>query len=582
MDTAATSELIAKARRTGVEATGLEVKAALGGLPKSLVETLSAFANGSGGTVLLGIAEGANFSPVVDFDAPAIREAAAQALAEKLTPPLRVPVEIEAFEDGRVVRIDVEPLDPADKPCFVTTKGEYYGSYIRGGEGDRRLSRYEVTQLLANRTQPVDDREIVQGATLDDLEPKAIRRLIDRVKDAQPRAFADLGDEACLMRLNAVATVDGVTRPTLAGLLTLGKWPQQFFPQLSVTVVALPHTEMGVSSTENERFLDNVTCEGTIPEIVEQAVRAVRRNVTRAATISEVGRADREEYPPAVIRELIVNAIMHRDYSADSRGSQVQVELYPDRLVVRNPGGFWGAVAPERLGEPNLSSSRNAVLARLLTDVTLPSSTETVCENRGSGIPTVMMALKQAGFSPAKFRVDPGMTEVAVPKHALLDEETLNWVVSLDQPNLSDHQVMALAAMRTDGSVSNGTLQGWGLHSSDATRQLADLVARGLAIRRGSNRYATYELADSLLPSQTSSPVAAPPTAAVREVDEVIFNYLLEVGEAGTGEIQDQFDLSYPVALRAINRLIAAQRVEPTAGPTSRSRRYRPVKGLTR
>ncbi|HMR20704.1 MAG TPA: putative DNA binding domain-containing protein, partial [Micropruina sp.] len=163
--------VVARLRRVGLEPSDVEVKSAAGGLPRSIPETLSAFANGSGGTLLLGLSEDDDFRPVPGFRADAVRESLAQACHEKVVPPLRIPIEVVEFEGAQLVRADIEPLDAVDKPCFVETKGEYYGSYIRGGDGDRRLSRYEVTQLLLSRTQPTFDREIVDGATLDDLDP---------------------------------------------------------------------------------------------------------------------------------------------------------------------------------------------------------------------------------------------------------------------------------------------------------------------------------------------------------------------------------------------------------------------------
>lgn len=122
--------------------------------------------------------------------------------------------------------------------------------------------------------------------------------------------------------------------------------------------------------------------------------------MTRAAHVTGVGRRDRYEYPVEVIRELIVNAVMHRDYSPLARGSQVQVELYPDRLTVRSPGGIFGAVDVAQFGSSGVTSSRNATLARLLSDLTISKSQESVCENRGSGIPTIMTSLRTAGMAP--------------------------------------------------------------------------------------------------------------------------------------------------------------------------------------
>src|SRR4051812_49160673 len=101
-----------------MEPSDVEVKAARGGLPTSVAETISAFANGTGGTLLLGIDEAAGFVPAAGLDAPPGRDALADACANKVAPPCRAPIEVEEVEGALVVRLDVSELDPVEKPCF--------------------------------------------------------------------------------------------------------------------------------------------------------------------------------------------------------------------------------------------------------------------------------------------------------------------------------------------------------------------------------------------------------------------------------------------------------------------------------
>ena len=204
-----TDTLVATMRAVGADLHLVEVKAAARGLPTDVVETLSAFANGDGGTLLLGLDEQAGFAPAAGFDAVKIRDALAGACADKMSPPLRIPIEIEEFEGALVVRADVPELDPLAKPCFVETRGAYQGSFIRGGDGDRRLTQYEVTQLLANRTQPTHDIEVVARAGVDDLDRSLADELLNRSRRRSPRAFENLDDVDALTRLGALARDDG-------------------------------------------------------------------------------------------------------------------------------------------------------------------------------------------------------------------------------------------------------------------------------------------------------------------------------------------------------------------------------------
>ncbi|MCL1907260.1 MAG: MarR family transcriptional regulator [Propionibacteriaceae bacterium] len=120
-----------------------------------------------------------------------------------------------------------------------------------------------------------------------------------------------------------------------------------------------------------------------------------------------MGREDVWEYPPRAVRELVVNALMHRDYHPLAQGSQVRVELYPDRLTITSPGGLFGAINAESLQQKSpITSTRNLVLARLLEDVVMPHSEHTVAESRGTGLFVVATELERAGLPPLDIKAD--------------------------------------------------------------------------------------------------------------------------------------------------------------------------------
>ena len=188
----------------------------------------------------------------------------------------------------------------------------------------------------------------------------------------------------------------------------MGSYPQAFFPQLMMSVVVLPGEELGEVTEDGRRFLDNHSCTGPIPSMLDEAMSVLVRNMRKTSTMeglnsSGIGRVERYEYPLEAIRELLVNALMHRDYSPGARGSQVQVELYTNRLVVRSPGGIYGAVTIRDFGQPGVSSTRNSYLASILTDLPDPGTGRLIAENRASGIPTVLRALKEAGLPAPQF-----------------------------------------------------------------------------------------------------------------------------------------------------------------------------------
>ncbi len=157
---------VAHARKIGTDIQKVEVKTAVGRLPKDTVETLSAFANGSGGTLICGLFEKDGFTPAKDFDAKRVADAVEQACNDKMEPPVRAAIAIEEFEDASLGVVTIPELAPYLKSCYVKTRTPYGGSFIRSGDGDKRLNRYEVDRIMEERRQPRHDAEIVEGATI--------------------------------------------------------------------------------------------------------------------------------------------------------------------------------------------------------------------------------------------------------------------------------------------------------------------------------------------------------------------------------------------------------------------------------
>ncbi|MFI6065283.1 ATP-binding protein [Micromonospora sp. NPDC051227] len=504
MDVEQVENLLLFLRTFGSDDVNIEAKRSETKLPESVAETLSAFSNTpDGGILLLGVDESTNFAVTGVADPGKIQADLSSAARDRLTPPLQPVVGMVEVEGKPVVFAEVPELSRDQKPCYITSKGVNRGSYIRIGDGDRRLTSEEVQQLISDRGQPRFDHEVVSDAEISDLDQHGINSLLARVRVSNSRIFVDESDEAVLKMLGVIKRApDGGMRPTLAGILSLGRYPQQFFPQLCLTFVHYP-TNKGESGETSTRFLDNVRIDGPIPQIAREALAVIQRNMSRRALVSGGGRQDVWEYPPEALREAVVNALVHRDLSPGSRGTQVQVEMYPDRLRILNPGGLFGAVDITRLGEEGVSSSRNSLLLKVLEDVTIPGENRTVCENRGSGIRTMRNELARAGMSPPQFHDKVTSFEVIMPNHTLFDEATVRWLGTIGREGLKDTQRTALALMRRNEVLDNAKYRAaTGISDSRiATTELQDLVARELVDQtgtRGGARYTLSEYAKSL------------------------------------------------------------------------------------
>jgi ATP-dependent DNA helicase RecG len=396
-------ELIAEVQHRQSELDDTEVKAAHGGTPRRLYDSLSALANHAGGGVLLcGLDEERSFEVVGVRDAQRLQEDIANLAASEMEPALRPEFTIEIIDGQTVVAVEVPEVPLMRKPCFYRPAGLQGGSYIRVGGTDRHMTDYEIFGYVSSRAQPTFDEEPVRDATLDDLDRARLEDFIAQVRRTRPTAsYLHLPFEQILKQRRIIRESEGALRPTLAGLLMFGTYPQAFEPQLVITFLQFYGMTESEPTPRGARFLDNRKFEGTIPEMAEAAINYVMASIRKSSLIEGLYRHDIPEYPEEALREAVLNTVAHRDYSQFVRGSYVQLRLFADRLEIQSPGGLYGNVTEEKLEEEQ--STRNRVLMQLMEDYRLPGNRHLV-ENRGSGISAMIEAMRRANLEPPRFQ----------------------------------------------------------------------------------------------------------------------------------------------------------------------------------
>lgn len=404
--------------RTRGEGPEYEAKESRCELSNDVWETVSAFANTEGGTILLGVSEKDGFSPVPGFQIDKVEDQFVVGMGDggqpgRLTSPPEYRLRRCMLEGLPVLLVEVDELPMSEKPCYITARGVLGGSYKRVDGKDVKLSANEVYSLQSASAVDGSDRRAVPEATADDLDREICLRAFERARTAAPRALRGAETEAeRLRRLNFTDAEGGVTK---AGLLTAGAYPQQFFPKLSVDVAV--HPGMRKSTGGPVRFLDRQVCEGTVGEMIDEAVKAVERNLRTVSTVTGTGRIDEPEVPEAVLREAIANALVHRSYDRRFDGEGVAVDVFPDRVEITNPGGLWGK-SREDLADGR-SCCRNATLMRLLSLVPLPEGAGSPAEGNGSGIPLMVHEMSERGMEPPSFRPAIDHFKVVVPRPTL-------------------------------------------------------------------------------------------------------------------------------------------------------------------
>lgn len=385
------------------ESQTIELKSAHQGCPTRLYDSLSSFSNqNEGGVILFGIDEKDDFSIKGVYDAQDLQRKVAEQ-CKQMEPPVRALFTVCDIDGKKIVSAEIPGVDVDLRPVFYKGVGRIKGSYIRVGESDEQMSEYEVYSYEAFRKRIRNELRTVDDEKFSLINNERISHYLNEVKKEKDNLAKSVSDDDILELM-------GITKggkPTLAGLMCFSIYPQAYYPQLCITAVALPGTEQGISGINDERFIDNKRITGSIPEMLDSAVDFVRRNSRNITIIDSNGRRiDKPEYPVKAVREAILNALVHRDYSSYTENIPVRIEMYRDRLEIINSGGLYGNISINELGQVR-PDTRNPALANILGVLHYT-------ENRYSGIPTIMNEFASNNFPMPVFSVKHGDFKVVM------------------------------------------------------------------------------------------------------------------------------------------------------------------------
>jgi ATP-dependent DNA helicase RecG len=229
-------QLVAEVQRLQSELNNVEVKVARGGTPQRLYESLSAFANRTGGVLLFGLNERGRFEVVGVGDPQRLQEEVNHLACGEMEPPLHPEFTVDEIDGETLVAVEINEVPAPQRPCYFRPGGLQKGAYIRVGNTNRQMTDYEIFGYVSARSQPTFDPEPVPDASLDDLDREKLDAYLADLRRGRPRATPSEGSRAqALAHLHIVQPVAGVLRPTPAGLLTFGKYPQEFEGQLVIT-----------------------------------------------------------------------------------------------------------------------------------------------------------------------------------------------------------------------------------------------------------------------------------------------------------------------------------------------------------
>lgn len=487
---------------------------------KSMLETICAFANEpglGGGWLLLGVVrDDLALFPGYEVEGVPQPDKLCAELASQCREVFNVPVRIELSTeqvDGHaVIVVYVPEAQPQDKPIFFKKQGLPQGALRRIGSTDQHCTDDDLAVFYQGRQKETFDAGMVPGTTLEDLSPDALADYRQSRAEANPDAEELRWSDEDLLRALGCITQDAQTslavwRPTVAGLMLFGK-PQALrrcFPMTRVDYIRVPGREW---VPDPERRFDTIELRDSMFRLIRRAQAAVLDDLPKGFDLKEgdLQRQDKPVIPQRVIREALVNALMHRSYRSHS---PVQIIRYANRLEIRNPG--FSLKSPEHLGEPG-SEPRNPRIAAALHETRF-------AETKGSGIRVMRETMEEAGLTPPLFESDRARDQFVARYffHHFLGADDVAWLAQFKDAQLSGDEAKALIVVREAGAIDNANFRALTkvdtLTASAALRRLRDA---GLLMQKGRGSATYYVPAERLGLGALSSnpkPLTGNPTA---------------------------------------------------------------------
>jgi ATP-dependent DNA helicase RecG len=425
---------------------------------REAVVAAGAFANTRGGTIFIGITDRGDVIGA-QIGTESLREWA-NTISQSTEPRLIPEMDAVSCEGKPVaaIRIKENPLKP------VAVRGR---CYRRVGTSNRVMQPHEIAEMHLQSIGSSWDLTPVPKATLADLDTAKVADYIKKANETGRRSIASGESPQAVLEKIGLAR-DGI--PSWAAILLFGKDPQRFVSQ------AVMHC--GLFDTDEISVLDDRMAAGTITGQVDDAMEFIRKNIRVAFVMTgEPERKQVWDYPAEALREAVINAACHRDYTISSA---TEIRIFRDSLRVWSPGGLAPGITLPELFSSHASVLRNKGIAQVLYDIGW-------IERWGSGIQKMRSASADAGLPEPVFHEDRGFSVIF--RKDVFDR---NYLV---QAGLSERQISAVLYARETGKITNSDYQRIaGVSPATARRDLKNLVDKNIFIMRGRRKGIFYEI----------------------------------------------------------------------------------------
>ncbi len=430
----------------------LEFKPSLSQI-KDIIETVSAFSNTNGGSIIIGVDDKRNVIGV-DVGKKTI-ESLANEIKQNTDPQIYPSISVEYIYGKNVVIIEVK--ESKSKPVFAFDR-----VYKRVGKSNHRVSSDEIREMALEGKKIYWDEQICEDASLEDIDEEKIRRF---VKEARRQRGLNISDGTPLKEILIKIKLLKDKKLTNAALLLFSKEPK--FLQSEIKCIRFSGNE------PVKPYIDFQTLEGSVFNLVDRAEDFVLRNIRKSIWLvpGQVQREEKYEYPPDAIREAVTNAVVHRDYNSPSK---VQVRVFDNRIEVWSPGLLPNEITIDDLKREHRSIPRNPLLFKQFFWIRY-------VEDVGGGTLDMIRQCKEWGIPEPEFKFVTGAFVVVFSLPPSLDD--------LKKLGLNERQIKGVEYVMKKGSIANKEYTELNSVSrKTATLDLDDLTKKGVFLRVGKGK----------------------------------------------------------------------------------------------
>jgi len=351
----------------------------------AISRTACAFSNGAGGRIIIGISD--KMRKVVGIDENKvfeIEEKMTNILHTTITP--QISFEIMKYSYSRKLLLIVEIFPGNMTPYFIKSKGKNKGTIIRVGSSNRNADEDTISELERRRYGISYDMVAVPNQTIEVIDKELVQQYIHNRKEKRGIPEVEI-TEQFLENIKAITRINSTLRPTVGGILLFSNKIGEILDLAKITCARFKGTKMG-------EFIDEKVYAQPLDQQVKEVIKFVMAHIKKGGKIEGIYRKDRYEYPLLALREAIINAVCHRDYSV--RGSDIKLAIFDDRIEITSPGDLPGKLTVEDLGM-GISEIRNHMVARIFNEMGL-------IERWGQGITNIRNLCREWGIKAPEFK----------------------------------------------------------------------------------------------------------------------------------------------------------------------------------